>query len=1740
MLHVYDTNNDDNSGHPKPSRKNQLNCHGIFVTNEDLNNSLQTLSSSVGSQKIYLKPLPNENDMLNSRKLNDKKRLPKAEHSALLPFACDVDCSTPSPPPLSARSTHNNNSYLELFPSQPTNTTATLQRNFSYSPTDSKNYTIKHTSNSTHSTVTPVNEEENNRQPSQHQKPHRQRRKQHHHHENLSSFHRHSALRQSLGGINVLTHHVNAINQDSSEPDNEISPKSCDNNVKDIRKCTPRRGDDKSTDYQSSASSSIHTNSSSKSLEDSNHRHHRHNDDVDDYRLKTFRLSNLPPWDHLNYALKPFTSNHHGSETKFKGFRLVPKVIQSEYCLPRVHIHSYNIPFQLDDIIVGVNNHKLSIMSEAVALQYVYNAFKDAEHYTVDVDILRSSLSSRKSFNNESSSTMLKQSLITRQKSDSGYSNSVEVNIPSNPHRPRRRREGGCTNYSSCEITPERSPYKNDKKEQKDRTLSIRNANLTNLSRLSLMDYPDSPNVHLKSRQMSAVDSVFRNHGVIDYDDRINTATFASSLCSNNLADSGFVTIRRPKQPSRLTIMNRDGGDVASDRFSLTSAEFHSSRDYNNNKTRNSPRHISPKVDSTDDQHLGNNRSNSRTLTPHTTGVTSPCIPRRSLNMSTKDPNAFNTRTIGQTMHIQLTKMSSTGLGFTLTSRDTQTQSSQMSDPVYVKKILPDGAAIQDGRLLAGDRLLAIDGEEVRSLNQVLSQLRSLTPGKQVDLLISRQISSDLDSNTRKSSHKHLPPRPFMTCTFEYQLPLDTTTNNQSDTIKGPPLLGINFKWSNDILLSLLSSSSPSSPQSVTGPTSPSQYSPIPGLYIDSLVPDTLVTSNNRVTVKTGDRLVAINDESVDGMNAKTIVNKLKNVIKQCHERNISSSGQSPASFTLTVHRYKNQSDRRSSVGDTLKPSSAHPPRHTKTTRDEAVEKGHPGHSKLNSPVDSHDSCSLSFKLSDNRRRLLHRSDSISSDIGSHILHHDYHGDSHSHLSSQRSDIHEDNHLLSTESSLKVNYPTSRNLSVPSNRNFLRDGFGRRSVSEKRHGHVDASHYSFFQTNILPNRYKMPEDVDKQYSTMPTTRRLKMHKARLAAAAAATTNVDSYSSIGGGGLMFNNSTSCTSSGPLKALHPLDNLLPQSLSNSSYRDPEEIDIEPQLDQPPMLRNRKQNTSFRHAVDRSLYPTSTTTTTADTTTTTAYSNSFDTNASPSSSAPPIPPHRPRSESGGRDKLSNNPKHKNSNKTKHSNPLSEKSADSILFSSSPSVYKTIDKVERPHSKSRPEIHSNNNSISVKDLKSSSHSISNNNLPTEQKPNKTGRISLKNLFRIGNSKTESDLSGDYLLHNSDQSKASSETSTVLSKKQLRRLSVPEHQFTNNLITSTKLIDKIQEKNSYSTPPPPPHSSTATTIPSSLSKLLNTTTHCMNSNIICNDSMYKTLSPNIMHNNPTNYKTISVNHPYCPPPDISPPPLPPRVSYSTPYVLTTKSNHSKMIKYHPLPEQQSNNNSTMIDKTKQNKRKKSSYSMTTSVVSSYSTNHQSLSSPRITSTASSPAYGLTFNAVEPTSNKKSNFSHDDNNNSLLANDNSRGRRRRHHHHQQDGILSESSIKPQTPAIYMNSKQIIKDCNKKSTPSPHRSRSTHARLPLNDNITTTTNTVATIMSTMNSPESIHYYQAPLISSHSVLMSTPRRHRHLQDGRKSEYYLNNRKQQVTMQEASLIVPFSMDKLITPKRSIHHQH
>ena len=60
---------------------------------------------------------------------------------------------------------------------------------------------------------------------------------------------------------------------------------------------------------------------------------------------------------------------------------------------------------------------------------------------------------------------------------------------------------------------------------------------------------------------------------------------------------------------------------------------------------------------------------------------------------------------ISHCIHIFSTFLGPEGLGFSITSRDVPIGGSA---PIYIKNILPRGAAIQDGRLKAGDRLLEV------------------------------------------------------------------------------------------------------------------------------------------------------------------------------------------------------------------------------------------------------------------------------------------------------------------------------------------------------------------------------------------------------------------------------------------------------------------------------------------------------------------------------------------------------------------------------------------------------------------------------------------------------------------------------------------------------------------------------------------------------------------------------------------------------------------------------------------------------------------------------------------------------------------------------------------------------------------------------------------------------------------------------------------------------------------------
>lgn len=73
-----------------------------------------------------------------------------------------------------------------------------------------------------------------------------------------------------------------------------------------------------------------------------------------------------------------------------------------------------------------------------------------------------------------------------------------------------------------------------------------------------------------------------------------------------------------------------------------------------------------------------------------------------------------NTRKMGKKYLIQLTK-SAEGLGFSITTRDNPTGG---NCPIYIKNILTRGAAIHDGRLRQGDRLLQVNGVELTGKSQ--------------------------------------------------------------------------------------------------------------------------------------------------------------------------------------------------------------------------------------------------------------------------------------------------------------------------------------------------------------------------------------------------------------------------------------------------------------------------------------------------------------------------------------------------------------------------------------------------------------------------------------------------------------------------------------------------------------------------------------------------------------------------------------------------------------------------------------------------------------------------------------------------------------------------------------------------------------------------------------------------------------------------------------------------------------
>ncbi|XP_005994883.1 partitioning defective 3 homolog isoform X2 [Latimeria chalumnae] len=209
---------------------------------------------------------------------------------------------------------------------------------------------------------------------------------------------------------------------------------------------------------------------------------------------------------------------------------------------------------------------------------------------------------------------------------------------------------------------------------------------------------------------------------------------------------------------------------------------------------------------------------------------------------SSTPSSGYNTKRIGKKLNILL-KKGPEGLGFSITSRDVPVGGSA---PIYVKNILPRGAAIQDGRLKAGDRLLEVNGVDLsgKTQEEVVSLLRSTKMGGTVGLLVLRQEETFLPREMNAETSQMHSPRELKGEEEELVLTPDGTREFLTFEIplndSGSAGLGV----------------------SVKGNRSKENHADL-GIFVKSIINGGAASKDGRLRVN--DQLIAVNGESLLG-----------------------------------------------------------------------------------------------------------------------------------------------------------------------------------------------------------------------------------------------------------------------------------------------------------------------------------------------------------------------------------------------------------------------------------------------------------------------------------------------------------------------------------------------------------------------------------------------------------------------------------------------------------------------------------------------------------------------------------------------------------------------------------------------------------------------------------------------------------------------------------------------------------
>ena len=267
----------------------------------------------------------------------------------------------------------------------------------------------------------------------------------------------------------------------------------------------------------------------------------------------------------------------------------------------------------------------------------------------------------------------------------------------------------------------------------------------------------------------------------------------------------------------------------------------------------------------------------------------------RKLKMSSA-VQAANTRKIGKKLTVSLVK-GVHGLGFSITTRDVQ---SGGPAPIYIKNILSKGAAIENGQLKPGDRLLEINSESVdgKTQGEVVAILRNTPQQGEVELVVSRQEKvEEIEANTLelRGKEKSRPVTPSTAPNTEESeeftsVSPDVSVNSTGDLV---------FPWKHREILTLdipvHDTERAGLGVSVKGKTTGGGAKGIVdlGIFVKSVIHGGAASRDGRL--KTNDQLVNINGVSLLG---KANCDAMDTLRRAMHEE-----GPTPGVITLTVAR---------------------------------------------------------------------------------------------------------------------------------------------------------------------------------------------------------------------------------------------------------------------------------------------------------------------------------------------------------------------------------------------------------------------------------------------------------------------------------------------------------------------------------------------------------------------------------------------------------------------------------------------------------------------------------------------------------------------------------------------------------------------------------------------------------------------------------------------------------------------